>query len=74
MQFVKVELLSQLALAKAEPAQDQVGTTQSSRVVAPEPAKLTTEGDQQTYRFDGVMWSDELFKLRSIVRGKCMGQ
>lgn len=73
MQFVKVELLSQLALAAAAPTQDQVATTQSSSVIVP-PTKLEASSEQQTYRFDGVVWGDELFKLRSVVRGKCLGQ
>lgn len=77
MQFVKVELLSELALAQtANPSSDsgdQVASSQSSTLLV-QPTKLNVEKDQQTYIFEGVVWSDELFKLRSVARGKCLGQ
>jgi hypothetical protein len=72
MQFVRVELLSQLALMANA---DQVGVTQSSAThEAPPAPKLIAENKDQVYPFEGVVWSDELFKLRSLARGKCLGQ
>ncbi len=72
MQFVRVELLSQLALMANA---DQVGMTQSSAShEAPPAPKLVAEHKDQVYPFEGVVWSDELFKLRSLARGKCVGQ
>jgi len=73
MQFVKVELLSELALAQLGQATDQVGTSQSSPLLI-QPKQLEVAEKQQVYPFDGVVWSDELFKLRSVTRGKCLGQ
>ena len=29
---------------------------------------------EMEYAFDGVVWPDELFKLRSTARGRCYGQ
>lgn len=72
MQFVKVELMSQLALA-ASGTVDALPVSQSSAVVRP-PAKVESVQGQQVYPFEGVVWTDELFKLRSVVRGKCLGQ
>lgn len=72
MQFVRVELLSQLALAASA---DQLATNQSAatREAVADP-KLQSERKDQVYPFEGVVWSDELFKLRSLARGKCLGQ
>jgi hypothetical protein len=69
MQFVRVELLSELAMAASG---DQVLTGQSSaKRAAP---TVVADAKDQVYPFDGVVWSDELFKLRSVARGKCLGQ
>ncbi|MEK6705624.1 MAG: hypothetical protein AABZ06_07535 [Bdellovibrionota bacterium] len=69
MQFVKVEFLSQLrslASTSAEPATGD-DTIRLSRA-----APLKKERDEMAFLFDGVMWPDELFKLRSIADGRCL--
>ncbi len=74
MQFVRVELLSQLALAANG---DQLGSSQSSASregAAANAPKLVADAKDQVYPFEGVVWSDEMFRLRSLARGKCLGQ
>ena len=72
MQFVKVELLSQMG------QMEQLTTTTVTSPAAEQnevsmKADLKANADQ-TYPFDGVVWPDELFKLRSLSNGKCVGQ
>jgi tetratricopeptide (TPR) repeat protein len=70
MQFVKVELLSQVG--------EQTKLTDKSNPLTPAKVedgkqKIMANGDQ-TFPFDGVVWPDELFKLRSVTQGQCIGQ
>jgi len=70
MKFVKVELLSQLRLAaQGQPTtqDDQIAIAQSA------PARKAISEAEMNYPFDGVVWTDEFFKLRSIVQAKCLG-
>ena len=77
MQFVKVELMSQLReLARLkEMGGDAIRTTaaaparlegeKAAEAVKPDPG-------QMVFPFDGVLWPDELFKLRSVARDRCL--
>lgn len=65
MKFVRIELLSQARLLVTT---DTITTGQAA------PLKVAAADHEQVYPFDGVIWPDELFKLRSLVRGKCAGQ
>jgi hypothetical protein len=69
MKFVKVELLSQLRLA----AQGQPTTQDSISTSLSAPARQAVSDASMNYPFDGVVWTDELFRLRSVVQGKCLG-
>jgi tetratricopeptide (TPR) repeat protein len=79
MQFVKVELLSQVTLAAAE-QKDVEGTkvalaaaSGTAPDVAAARAQIRNDGDM-VFPFDGVVWPDELFKLRSQSTSRCLGQ
>ncbi len=72
MQFVKVELLSQVVAARND-EKDQILTGQSAPIKGVEAKPLGDSGDL-TFPFDGVIWPDELFKLRARARGRCLGQ
>lgn len=72
MQFVKVELLSQLhQLAQNQSGErDQLTTSQASAVSAPA-AKLDVAPERQVFPFDGVVWADELFRLKGVAPSRC---
>jgi hypothetical protein len=72
MQFVKVELLSQVSeiAQQKSPADDQIKLSAASATAG---KKFNQEG-QMVFPFDGVIWPDELFKLRSVTQGRCLGQ
>ncbi len=79
MQFVKVELMSQvreLSEIQAAQAQSQVsavsGATDEIRLTSA--AALQGEKDAIGFPFDGVIWPDELFRLRSVAEGVCLKQ
>lgn len=79
MQFVKVELFSQVrtlsrAASTAAPSgavsaleRDTAGRIQAA---ARADLKKASEGEQ-VYPFDGVIWPDELFKLTSVAQSRC---
>lgn len=66
MKFVRIELLSQARLLASQT--DAITLSQAA------PMKVQATDGEQVYPYDGVIWPDELFKLRSLVRGKCAGQ
>jgi tetratricopeptide (TPR) repeat protein len=69
MQFVKVELLSQVGESTKLTEKNDL----SPAKMAEGKEKITASGDQN-FPFDGVVWPDELFKLRSVNQGQCIGQ
>ncbi len=81
MQFVKVELLSQVRTLSREatPASGAPSGAISSleretkdRLDAQTQAALKTASEgEMVYPFDGVIWPDELFKLTSVAQSKC---
>lgn len=68
MQFVKVELLSQVGDMKLT----EKNTINPAKEA--EAKKTISASGDQTFPFDGVIWPDELFKLRSVTQGQCVGQ
>ncbi len=69
MQFVKVELLSQVSEVdsltnKQPPSNEMINTAK---------IKIKSEGEMN-FPFDGVVWPDELFKLRAVTNGQCAGK
>lgn len=72
MKFVKVELMSQLrqaAMAAGTAPQNEDSISTSSAA----PARQAVKDAEMNFPFDGVVWTDELFRLRSVVQGKCLG-
>lgn len=64
MQFVKVELLSQLSrLASRGTGQRLRGNVKTN---------LVASNDSITFPFDGVAWPDEFFNLQSVTEGECL--
>ncbi len=61
MNFVKVELLSQLQRY----AKSEVPSAESKVALNKAPGELT-------FPFDGVVWADELFKLRGLAQAQCL--
>ncbi len=57
MQFVKVELLSQVRLGQVPKAAGTTALQKSDREIA--------------FKFDGVLWPDEPFHLKSVTDGVC---
>lgn len=69
MKFVKVELLSQLRAAQATlPQNEDVIST-----AAAAPTRQAIAEADMSFPFDGVVWTDELFRLRGVVQAKCLG-
>ncbi|MBL7716680.1 MAG: hypothetical protein JNL01_14545 [Bdellovibrionales bacterium] len=66
MQFVKVETLTQVrALATQGGAPtDSISTSQAKSV--------SVDNAEIAFQFDGVIWPDELFRLRSNAQSKCL--
>ena len=69
MQFVKVELLSQVSQIEAITSKEPT----SNESIKSAKAKINEQGDQ-SFPFDGVVWPDELFKLRAVSNGQCAGK
>jgi hypothetical protein len=72
--FVKVELLSQLRdlSREAEQSGDTLMVSQAAALPAPPQAQLEKTDQQIAFPFDGVMWPDEMFKLRSVAQAQCL--
>lgn len=80
MQFVKVELFSQVrALSRQAPANSTPSGAVSSlerdtdsRLKAETQVALKTASEgEMVFPFDGVIWPDELFKLTSVAQSRC---
>ncbi len=66
MQFVKVEWLSQVSqidglMGKASTTDDQINSAK---------AKVDAKGEM-SFPYDGVVWPDEVFKLKAVSNGQC---
>lgn len=79
MRFVKVEFMSQVADLKqsrenqmAQGSNDTLRTSSASAISAPTQNSVQVKTDEIAFRFDGLYWPDELFKLRSDAREQCM--
>lgn len=75
MQFVKVELLSQIRLLSkgaAPTVSDKAPAARNEQVAAA--LKADDAKSDMTFPFDGVMWPDELFHLRSVAQSRCLGK
>ena len=76
MQFVKVELLSQLryfSKLHRSPSEPVASNDAKEKERAKTDLNLASDGDR-SFPFDGVVWPDELFKLRSVAMGQCLSQ
>lgn len=79
MQFVKVELFSQVrTLSRQTPAGTPSGAVSAlerdtgDRIKAETQGALkVAEGAELSFPFDGVIWPDELFKLTSVAQSRC---
>lgn len=75
MQFVKVEYMSQLRqlARKASGLEDEIRFSQAApkHLESNTPAGLNAPG-KVVFPFDGLLWTDELFKLRSVARERCL--
>jgi hypothetical protein len=80
LQFVKVELLTQTSLAAYRAdgagAADVIttGAAAPARGGAGKTAELKRNDGEIGFAFDGVIWPDELFRLRALAPGRCAGQ
>jgi hypothetical protein len=74
MQFVKVELMSQLRAAaqNVDVIQTAAAAPARSDQAAAPVAKIAVEEGAVAFPFDGVMWPDEMFKLRSAAQSRCL--
>jgi len=66
MQFVKIELLSQVSQIEGLTKKDE----KNSDVANAAKADPTNQGDL-SFPYDGVVWPDEVFKLRAVTNGQC---
>ncbi len=65
MQFVKVELMSQMSRLAAN-----TGGTKKLRGNVK--TNLVASKNSMTFPFDGVAWPDEFFNLQSVTEGECL--
>ena len=76
MEFVKVELLSELRFFAKLNGSASGGTpsAQASEREKNEGKQLLASASDgaAVFPFDGVVWPDELFKLRSVAAGQCL--
>jgi len=69
MRFVRVELMSQVGALAAESKQAKP----SAQVATPSAeTKIDSSDASMVFPFDGVIWPDELFRLRSAAQAKCL--
>ena len=73
MRFVKVEMLSQLSEARAAEvaAQDAPDAT-ADEIHTTSAATLRDQPEDMTFPFDGIVWPDEMFKLKSVAESRCL--
>ncbi len=66
MQFVKVELLSQVSSLSA----NDVKATNNDALKIDAKKEISRAGEV-VFPFDGTVWPDEVFKLRAVTEGRC---
>lgn len=72
MQFVKVELMSQVrTLTRTDTTTSKLEGSTLTPSMQLAKKELQEKGDM-TFPFDGVVWADELFHLRSTAQARCM--
>lgn len=69
MQFVKIELLSQVSQVESLTSKQEA----PKEIMQAAKNKINEQGDH-SFPFDGVIWPDELFKLRALTDGQCAGK
>jgi tetratricopeptide (TPR) repeat protein len=79
MRFVKVEFLSQVrALAQQNETNPDLLVKSSAKeemkkdVSDKATAQLKTEENEIAFPFDGVVWADEIFHIRSVAQAQCL--
>ena len=73
MKFVKVEYLSQLRmLARKTPAPSVPIVAQPDSIQLSSASSVRRDEGEIVFPFDGVIWNDELFRLRSLAQSKCL--
>lgn len=75
MQFVKVELLSQLRyFSKLHQSPSKAVASEDAKNKERSKTDPLASSGERSFPFDGVVWPDELFKLRSFAMGQCLSQ
>jgi tetratricopeptide (TPR) repeat protein len=73
MKFVKVEYLSQLRmLARKAPAPSVPVAAQQDSIRVSSASSVRRDEGEIVFPFDGVIWNDELFRLRSLAQSRCL--
>jgi hypothetical protein len=74
MQFVKVELMSELrSLARAPGSMDGSSLASAQDAIhLSQAAPVRAQPGQIVFPFDGVLWPDEMFHLRSVAQNRCL--
>jgi len=74
MQFVRVELMSQVQMLATRAGSIPIVATSSDtlKTAAAAPVRAEAKSADMSFPFDGVVWPDELFRLRSIAQTKCL--
>jgi len=70
MRFVKVELMRQLEEAKVVAGESEASKANQERAVALLDENL--KGSDLVFPYDGVVWPDEMFRLRSDASNRCL--
>jgi tetratricopeptide (TPR) repeat protein len=66
MQFVKVELLSQVGQMESLTKKDSNSTDRLNAA-----KNELNEKNEMSFPYDGVVWPDEVFKLKAVANGQC---
>jgi len=72
MQFVKVELLSQVRMLSKYQSEGKVLDVIQTQQAAPAKPEVNNEIGELAFKYDGVLWPDEIFKLKSAAQAKCL--
>jgi hypothetical protein len=74
MKFVKVEYLSQLRMLARKTAAPNapVAASQQDSIQLSSASSVRRDEGEIVFPFDGVIWNDELFRLRSLAQSRCL--